>query len=59
MFLVALRVHAKHIGHPLFGDEPYGGSGPKAAALVARRGGQAAGSSTAVGTQQRRCMQHV
>lgn len=32
-----IRVHAKHIGHPLFGDETYGGGGGSAVGAV---GGQ-------------------
>ncbi|KAG2423929.1 hypothetical protein HYH02_015268 [Chlamydomonas schloesseri] len=33
-----IRVHAKHIGHPLLGDETYGGGGPAATSAVARAG---------------------
>lgn len=28
------RVHAKHLGHPLFGDEAYGGSGGTAVKAI-------------------------
>ncbi|PNH02009.1 RNA pseudourine synthase 2, chloroplastic [Tetrabaena socialis] len=33
-----IRVHAKHIGHPLLADDTYGGAGTAAVAAVARRG---------------------
>ncbi|KAG2494173.1 hypothetical protein HYH03_007807 [Edaphochlamys debaryana] len=33
-----IRVHAKHVGHPLLGDEAYGGTGSSAVASVARGG---------------------
>eukprot|EP00887_Chlorella_sp_A99_P003203 scaffold9.g3203.t1 len=43
-----IRVHAKHLGHPLLGDETYGG-GPAAAgaALGGRRGAGAAAAAAA------------
>ncbi|KAK9816418.1 hypothetical protein WJX72_000028 [[Myrmecia] bisecta] len=31
-----IRVHAKHIGHPLFGDETYGGAGGTAVSVIGR-----------------------
>mmetsp|Transcript_42290 Transcript_42290/g.79125 ORF Transcript_42290/g.79125 Transcript_42290/m.79125 type:complete len:160 (+) Transcript_42290:2-481(+) len=33
-----IRVHAKHINTPLFGDEAYGGGPPQAAGKVTRQG---------------------
>lgn len=33
-----IRVHAKHIGHPILGDEVYGGGGGAAVDALARRG---------------------
>ncbi|KAG2435388.1 hypothetical protein HXX76_007460 [Chlamydomonas incerta] len=33
-----IRVHAKHIGHPLLGDDTYGGCGPAALSAVAKGG---------------------
>lgn len=35
-----IRVHAKFLGHPLLGDDAYGGAGTGAAQVVARGGGQ-------------------
>ena len=31
-----IRVHAKHLGHPLLGDEAYGGAGGSAVAVIGR-----------------------
>ena len=31
-----IRVHAKHLGHPLLGDEAYGGAGGSAVAAIGR-----------------------
>jgi len=33
-----IRVHARHIGHPLVGDDAYGGAGGPAAERLSRRG---------------------
>ena len=35
--LLGDRVHAKHMGHPILGDEVYGGSGKAVAQKVAGR----------------------
>lgn len=34
-------MHAKYLGHPLFGDEAYGGAGTTAIQQVAKKGGMA------------------
>ena len=31
-----IRVHARHLGHPLLGDEAYGGAGGSAVAAIGR-----------------------
>jgi 23S rRNA pseudouridine1911/1915/1917 synthase len=36
-----IRVHAKYLGNPLFGDEAYGGTGTGAVQVVAKGGGAA------------------
>lgn len=33
---MGVRVHAKHLGHPLLGDEAYGGAGGSAVAAIGR-----------------------
>eukprot|EP00271_Cylindrocystis_brebissonii_P018233 TRINITY_DN5083_c0_g1_i1.p1 TRINITY_DN5083_c0_g1~~TRINITY_DN5083_c0_g1_i1.p1 ORF type:complete len:304 (-),score=64.85 TRINITY_DN5083_c0_g1_i1:552-1463(-) len=43
-----IRVHARHSGHPILGDEAYGGTGGGALALLMRGGGGVPGRASAV-----------
>ena len=40
-----IRVHAKHLGHSLLGDETYGGAGAAAVSIIGK--GRAAGGAVA------------
>lgn len=51
-----IRVHAKHVGHPLLGDETYGGGAAAAAAAVTSR---RKGSAASQRAEQVACMHRV